>query len=202
MTHIISVSPIWGKHYNVGYAGFTYNDKSVLSSGIALFTTLKAKLKVSHMIIVYDEEYCISADYNGVEKKKLSDYFENENCLIFFRKPLIYNKEIGQHVAEKAAERVGEKYDFSGLFAFIPRILIPIQRFFFKSFLKKKSFLSSKNSWFCSELSLNAYLTLSVCRYSWLLSTYHPSKISPALAFYGGDRYPKLWDPWKQININ
>lgn len=198
---LISVEPIWGKTYDIGFAGFTYHDESVLSSGIALFTALTSKIKVSHMILVYDQDYCLSAEPSGVEKKKLADYFDNEHCLIFFRKPVKWTPHRGELVVERAVERVGEKYDYGGLAAFFPRMLIPIQRLFFKSWLKKKALLSAGNAWFCSELCTDGFLAWNHWARSWLLSNYHPSKISPRAAFDFGDCAPRLWKPWRKTKL-
>jgi len=199
MPLVTSVEPIWGKTHDVGYAGFVYHAKSIISSGIALFTSLTTKIKVSHMVIVYDKEYCISAEPSGVEKKKLADYFDDTSCLIFFRKPVRWTKRRGIMVANRAAEKIGKDYDYGGLFAFVPRILIPIQSLFFRSWLKKKAMFSSSRAWFCSEVSTDSYLAWEFWARSYLLSNYHPSKISPVKAFQLGDVQPRLWKPWRDL---
>jgi hypothetical protein len=157
---IVDLKPEYGSNYGKGYIGFTYSDSNVISKGIAYFTrwARMSQIRVSHALIVTDENECIEAHMNGgVQKSTLSKYFDDPHCQIFFRKPVDLLPAVADAIVESAESQLGCTYDI-GLIAghalpntFVGRV---IERRFggsFESLLCK--FLNHDNQWICSELA-------------------------------------------------
>ena len=154
------VTPQYGINYDAGYIGFTYYDSSIVSKGITYFTRWHRfqDIRVSHALVVLDERTCIEAlaDKNCVEISPLTNYFNDINCSIFFRKPLPWSKELGERIAAVAKTQRGCKYDFGLIGAnaidgtFLGHLLFDI-------FKGNKDALAkacgAKDKWICSELA-------------------------------------------------
>lgn len=161
---LTTVPPVYGKNYNKGYIGFTYNNSSVVSRGIAYFTkwARMSDIRVSHVLIVTGENSCIEADafHNTVKEGTLQHYFDEPYCQIFFRKPQELTHEIAQKIVQVLRPEVGKQYDFN---------LISIQAFSgsFAGYLcdrlvrgvledKLSEKLNNPEKWICSELAAYA----------------------------------------------
>lgn len=156
---VISLEPKFGDNYGLGYVGFTYSDTNFISKGIAYFTrwARMSQIKVSHTLIVSGEDECIEAHaQSGVQRAKLSDYFNDEKCQIFFRKPINLNSIIAQNIIHVAEKEIGCKYDIS----LIPGHALSnshigklINNIFGGNFEKLVCKLKNNdNRWICSEL--------------------------------------------------
>lgn len=111
-----SRAPDYLSNYGPGYVGFTYSDPSLISKGIAYFTRWSrlSEIKATHTLIVSGEDECIEAHVqSGVHRARLSDYFNNPQCQIFFRKPVNLSNTIAEAIIETAAREVGCKYDLA-----------------------------------------------------------------------------------------
>lgn len=114
-----SCDPVFRENYDVGYIGFTYSDSHFISRGIAYFTrwARMSQVKVSHALLVSGDNECIEAHaQGGVQRAALSDYFNDEHCQIFFRKPVGLNSDIAARLVTTAELEIGCKYDI-GLIA-------------------------------------------------------------------------------------
>jgi hypothetical protein len=112
--------PVYGDNYAAGYVGFTYTASNLISRGITYVTrwTRMHQIKVSHALIVSGENECIEAHAkSGVRRAKLSEYFDDEQCQIFFRKPVGLNPELAGRVISTAAAQVGCEYDIDLILA-------------------------------------------------------------------------------------
>ena len=112
--------PEYGVNYKAGYVGFTYDNSNLISRGIAYVTrwTRMHDIKVSHALIVTGEDECIEAHAEGgVRRARLDDYFKNENCQIFFRKPLNLTDELAHRIISAAEEQLGCTYDIDLILA-------------------------------------------------------------------------------------
>ena len=155
--------PRFGVNYKTGYIGFTFDDASIVSRGIAYFTRWKrmSQIKVSHSLVVTGDNQCVEALIGpGVVRRPLSKYFNDPHTLIFFRKPRRYTRDVGARIARTAAGQVGTQYD---------RLLLAAQ-IFEGCFLgrwaraafgdKPEQFigrvLNGKDKWICSELAAYA----------------------------------------------
>jgi hypothetical protein len=161
---IITVKPVFGVNYNKGYIGFTYNGNHPIGQGIAYFTKWAkiSNIYATHALIVKDEKLCIEADAlkNCVTERPLKDYFDDEKCQIFFRKPKDLTDDIANRILQTVKPEVGKKYDFkliltqalAGTFAghFFDQLL----RGKFEDKLAK--ILNNPNKWICSELAAYA----------------------------------------------
>ncbi|MEI6209759.1 MAG: hypothetical protein WCP20_23485 [Desulfuromonadales bacterium] len=111
------VAPEFNKNYTIGSIGFSYNVTSPVSKGIAWFTRWDrmSDIKVSHALVVTGANECVeaSASKNRVGCASLDEYFNDEHCLIFFRKPVHLTSEIAQKIVQTAKEQVGKRYDYS-----------------------------------------------------------------------------------------
>ena len=108
--------PVFGENYGRGYIGFSHVDGSFVCEGIAYFTRWSRldDIKVSHALIVIDEEACIEARFRGgVRVAPLDQYFNDSKCRILFRKPLGLTPEIADRIIATAQAEVGCKYDTS-----------------------------------------------------------------------------------------
>lgn len=133
MNSIKSVSPVYGDNYNMGWVGCVFHDDSVISQGIAWFTRpdlLKPdQSPVSHVLVVSGIGSCIEALPQGVVQSSLDSYFGQPNTHIFFRKPVLYDYQMGVNIVDEAEKHLGEKYGYSLLVAdamagsFVGRIL-------------------------------------------------------------------------------
>lgn len=103
----------YGVDYQKGDIGFTFDKKSWISSGIAHFTRWqrKSNIKIDHALIIIDDSTCIEAiSDTGVAVKKLKDYFNNQNTVIFFKRLKGINKKIADEIVKNAKAEVGKKY--------------------------------------------------------------------------------------------
>lgn len=194
------VKPVYGVNYYKGYIGFTYNSKSPIGQGIAYFTkwAKMSNIYATHALIVKDETLCIEADAfkNCVTERPLKDYFNDEKCQIFFRKPKDLTDEIADRIVKFAQQKVGEQYNFeliltqalSGTFA----------GHFFDNLLQGKlekdltELLDDPNKWICSELA--AYTLDEQPQYRDQGILKHPNAtISPQELFED----LVIFEPWK-----
>lgn len=115
---LTDVEPKYGVNYNKGDIGFTYDSSNLPSKGIVYVTgwSSLSAVKVSHALIVSGENECIEAHSStGVVKRKLSDYFDNSHCQIFFREPLGLSQDLADRIVQVAESQIGKNYDFDVL---------------------------------------------------------------------------------------
>lgn len=157
---IKSIAPKYGVNYDMGYIGFTYYPKKIVSSGIAYFTRFErmSDIKVSHSLLVSGPDECIEAHIqNGVERSTLSKYFNDPGCQIFFRKPIDLNPELAIRMVETASCLVGAKYDLALIVAqaiqgsFLGRLINKLTGEWVDRQISYR--LNNKNKWICSELT-------------------------------------------------
>ena len=163
MTIIQSVPPVYGKNYNKGYIGFTYQSTNIISQGIAYFTrwSKMSNIYATHALIVTGENECIEAHAKtGVHRTNLDQYFDDTSYQIFFRKPRNLTDSLADQIVETLLPEVGKKYDFNLIVTqlaagtFLGR--------FFDNHLKGKledtlaDFLNNHDKWICSELAAYA----------------------------------------------
>jgi hypothetical protein len=155
-----TLTPDYGSNYGKGYIGFTYSDSNFVSEGIAYFTrwARMSQIRVSHALIVSDENECIEAHMNGgVQISRLSKYFEDKHCQIFFRKPVRLSPAVADAIVQSAKSQVGCSYDISLIAGhaipntFIGRVID--KRFGGNSESLLCKFLNHENQWICSELA-------------------------------------------------
>lgn len=111
------ITPQFGVNYDVGYIGFTRSSGNIVSCGITYFTRWfkLSEIAVSHALVVTGEDECVEALPSGVEKSKLSKYFNGSNVQIFFRQPRGWTQEMGERIRQAAYKRVGRKYGYSNI---------------------------------------------------------------------------------------
>jgi len=157
---ITSRNPLYGDNYKIGYIGFTFHDKSIISQGIAYFTrwARMSQIKVSHALIVTGKNKCVEAvKKTGVTEQPLDKYFDETNTTIFFRKPRRYSEDIGRRIADTALTKIGCEYDKSLIIAQIMQGCF-LGRWVRSVFGDKPDeflscLLNSDDKWICSELA-------------------------------------------------
>lgn len=163
MTIIQSVPPVYGKNYNKGYIGFTYQSANIISQGIAYFTrwSKMSNIYATHALIVTGENECIEAHAEtGVHKTTLDKYFNDTSYQIFFRKPKDLTESIADGIVKILLPEVGKKYDFNligtqlAAGTFLGRFFDTYLKGQFEDALAK--ILNDKNKWICSELAAYA----------------------------------------------
>jgi hypothetical protein len=75
-------------------------------------------IPVSHCFTVSGEGMCIEAHAGtGVAEAKLSKYFDDEHCHVFFRKPRCWNMVSGYTQRDLVWGQIGCEYDFGAVCA-------------------------------------------------------------------------------------
>jgi hypothetical protein len=159
---ITSLEPKFGENgnYNIGYIGFTYHSTNIISQGIAYFTRWHrlGEIKASHALIVTGENQCVEAHVEtGVAQRDLKDYFDNEHCQIFFRKPKNLTPKIANNMARVADSQVGCQYDIDLIkrlmFAYthLGWVINKITKDEFVKWLTRQH--QGDDEWICSELA-------------------------------------------------
>lgn len=108
-----SIKPEYGQNYHSGYIGFTFQDSSIISEGIAYFTRWNRMIDipVSHVLIVTSENTCVEAlAQEGVVQSRLDKYFNDKNTHIFFRKPKWMNEMVSNEIIQTAQKEIGAQY--------------------------------------------------------------------------------------------
>ncbi len=154
-----TVAPQFHKTHDRGYIGFTYYKESFVSEGIAYFTrwSKMSEITVSHALVVTGEDECIEALFDGVEKSKLTKYFDDPKCAIFFRKPLDWTADIGNRIANLALTQEGVKYNYGLIVAdalkgtFLGHLIAECFKDQKEDILTK--LLNDDKRWICSELA-------------------------------------------------
>ena len=154
-----SREPEYLSNYGPGYVGFTYSDPNFISKGIAYFTRWSrlSEIKATHTLIVSGEDECIEAHVqSGVRRAKLSDYFNDPQCQIFFRKPVDLDTVVADAIVDSAAQEIGCKYDVSLILgqatakSHIGKLIREIFQGNAKSLACK--IMNNDTRWICSEL--------------------------------------------------
>jgi hypothetical protein len=154
-----SREPEYLSNYGPGYVGFTYSDPNFISKGIAYFTRWSrlSEIKATHALIVSGEDECIEAHVqSGVQRAKLSDYFNDPQCQIFFRKPVDLDTATADAIVDSAAQEIGCKYDVSLILghatanSHIGKLIREIFKGNSKSLACK--IMNNDTRWICSEL--------------------------------------------------
>jgi hypothetical protein len=157
----ISDIPQYGKNYDKGWIGFTFDKTSPVSKAIALATKYKNKtgIKISHALVVVGEGQCVEASANNkkVISSDLSKYFDDPNQVIIFQKPKELTVEDAETIAQTAISCIDMPYEFKqlgshgvcslpvvrrineGTFNIIPGLFAML--------------LDNKNAFICSELA-------------------------------------------------
>lgn len=152
-------SPKYGINYRKGDIGFTFHTKSIMASAISYFTRWhrSSHVKVAHSFIVVDGSTCVEAlAETGVREKKLTDYFNDKNTIVFFRRPKGITKEIANEIAENAKKEVGKKYANSLIWNMVGRgtilghLIDTLTKN--KTFDRQSLLLNKDGSFLCSEL--------------------------------------------------
>lgn len=152
--------PEYNVNYGIGYVGFCYDTKSFVSKMIAKLTNYCSDtgIKISHALIVIDENYCIEADAvsKKVIKAPLSKYFNNPDKIISFRKPKEMNVDIARKISETAISKLGCPYEFKQIVSHAKNSLPAIHQF---NKITRNFFVNiaaiifdNPNEFICSEL--------------------------------------------------
>lgn len=201
-----SQAPEYGVNYNAGYIGFTFDDDSVISEGIAYFTRWDrlSDIPVSHALIVIGENTCIEAVAGqGVIQSNLGKYFWDKNSHIFFRKPVGINENIVNEIIWTAKKEIGASYA-NGLIVndmvratFLGHLLDKLSHD--EIFDRISMVLDEKGSFICSELA--AYCLKSAK--SWIYNNAGildrpASAITPQSLFSDSI----IFEQWKNLSVS
>jgi hypothetical protein len=154
-----SIAPVYHKTHDRGYIGFTYHHQSFVSQGIAWFTRWSklGDITVTHALVVTGEDECVEALSDGVCRTKLSRYFNDPKCAIFFRKPRNWEGQIGNRIADLGLSQEGVKYDYGLIVAdairgsFLGHLIAECFKGDKDDILSK--LLNDDTKWICSELA-------------------------------------------------
>ncbi|NJK67445.1 MAG: hypothetical protein HC941_13680 [Microcoleus sp. SU_5_3] len=202
---LTTVAPVYGKNYNKGCIGFTYNNSSVVSRGIAYFTkwARMSDIRVTHVLIVTGENSCIEADafHNTVKEGTLQHYFDEPHCQIFFRKPQELTDEIAEKIVQVLTPEVGKQYDFNLIYiqalsgSFAGHLYDRLVREKLEDKLSEK--LNNPEKWICSELAAYALDEQPKYKDQGILKRPNAT-ISPQELFEDS----VIFEPWKMGNLH
>lgn len=187
-------TPVFGQNYNIGYIGFSYSG-DFWSGGIAYFTRWArlSEIRVDHAFVVTGKDTCVEAIYgSGVVENNLFDrYFNNRKKMVFFRKPLFWNEDVGTIIASTAKLQIGNGYDIKAILchAFSGSLLGRL--FCADRWLTPR--LSSKKRFICSELAAISLLSIPQFKDLGVLIN-DPSSIDPQELFEDN----KIFEPWNR----
>jgi len=153
--------PVYGENYKPGYTGFTTTvDRSAISHGIAWFSRWDqlGDISVTHALTVTGPNTCVEALTDcGVVESKLDSYFNDPNVLIFFRKPVDYDRYMARNILEAVCSQVGAQYDHDLIKAhalrntFLGRLLALTTKQLSDGWIA--AMLDDPDKWICSELA-------------------------------------------------
>lgn len=202
---IESKTPQYGVNYNAGYIGFTFNDESFISEGIAYFTRWDrlSNIPVSHALIVVAENTCIEALMGeGVRINSLDKYFWEKNTHIFFRKPMSITENVTREIVQTAQKEVGATYA-SGLIVndmirstFLGHLLDELTHD--KIFDGLSMVLDKSGSFICSELAAYCLKSAKSWPYNNVGVLSRPaSAITPQALFSDS----VIFEQWKSLSL-
>jgi hypothetical protein len=196
--HVVQ-NPVYGQDYRDGYVFFSYNTTSFISAGIALFSRHDAAngIPISHCGIVTGENECVEASQpGGVQVSDfVKKYVEPGEIVVSLCKPRDITPEIAARIIEEAQSHIGKGYATVGvagsaLWNIFGLTWIPW-------FRRRRNWLNSKSTMFCSELCAEALIEGYPDRPGCL--QWHPTNIYPATLFNDHEVFTK-WNP-RQANI-
>jgi len=196
--NVLSIKPEWGVNFDLGYIGFTFNDKSFVSNGIAFFEHWDrySGIPVSHCLIVTGWDACIEALPQGVVNSDLGKYFDDPHTRIFFRKPKGWNYNIAMRMTDEAGIHVGEKYGYCLLFSHAVAATLPGRILNLLTFNLPNKALSAifdeRKKQICSELAAKAIAANPDLKGKGVLKK-PPRMITPQMLFEDNE----IFEPWK-----
>ncbi len=185
------VKPVFGETYEAGLVGFSFQPGTFVSEGITIVTgdEAQSQVRVSHAFLVEDDTYCIEATGQGVVRNHLSHYF-GDHYEVYFKRPKSLSPRRVELVLDAARAKLGQGYSFAGIFGMLTDKLLKLgDRWGWLA--RCRNPFNSRSTWFCSELVAFSLFCLPEYRESQLLSTWHPSRISPQRLFESD-----LFEPW------
>lgn len=205
--YVESLTPEYGLNYNAGYIGFTFNDASFISEGIAYFTRWDRMIDipVSHALIVTSKNTCVEAIMGqGVIQSRLDKYFDDPNTHIFFRKPKWINEMIANEIVYTAQGEIGAQY-CNGLITndalrgtFLGHLLDDLTHN--QIFDGLAMMLEKNGSFICSELA--AYCLKSA--YSWQPYNHEGVLARPASAITPQELFcdDSIFEQWRNVSLS
>ncbi|MCF8034302.1 MAG: hypothetical protein K9K66_09975 [Desulfarculaceae bacterium] len=187
----IQVKPVFGVTYEPGLVGFSRVAGNFVSDGISIVTGDEAisGVNVSHAFLVEDAKYCIEATGQGVVRNYLDEYFDGKH-LVYFRRPQGLDQAKASLLLDAARAKMGQGYSYGGIVGMLMDKICRLGAHV-PGINRCRNPFNSRSTWFCSELVSFALHCLPEYRGSSLLSTYHPSRISPQRLFESD-----LLEPW------
>lgn len=186
---LLNLYPVFGVDYWIGDCMFTRTPGSFLSDNIVDNTYPEdyaaGVLMASHVGGVESATDIVEAWSPDVRRWPLRNYFQDQETLIWFKRPLGQTQESALALAKFMASHVGEDYDESAL------IGLALTDNDDKS--NKPNRLADRNEWFCSQLYTQALLETETLRMAALPETFkyvHPTWRTPE----GLNRSP-IWEP-------
>jgi hypothetical protein len=145
----------------------------------------------SHAFIVRDKYKLIEARMPKVRIADLSEYFDDPNIVVFFKKPKDLTAAEADMLIFNAILHIGREYDASAFGYFFWRKLLRLLGRFEPN-KDKPSWFDSPEEFVCSELV--SHCLRMVPKYANLLplSEYHPSKIDPLMLFRS-----EIFEDWR-----
>lgn len=176
-------NPEYGEDYNNGYVFFSYNTSSFISAGIALFSRKESLngIPISHCGIVTGERECVeAAQPGGVQKSDfISKYVEPNEIMVFLCKPRNITSTKASVIRWEAENHLGKQYANIGVAGSAIWNLLGLT--WIPWFRRRRNWLNSQSTMFCSELCSEALIMGYPDRPGCL--QWHPTNIYPATLF-------------------
>lgn len=110
---IVKSTPQFGESYRIGDIGFT-RTFDLIGDAIAYGEHWEQSGElpsVNHVFVVAGNDYCIQAHISdGVQTGGISAYLDDPKSRVYFRRPLLWTRELGVRIASSAASKIGCKY--------------------------------------------------------------------------------------------
>jgi len=186
------------KDYGPGYVFFSFTTNSIISDGIALFTAGErtSGIKVAHCGVIDHDGQCIEAVAD--DKKKVvrsnfrKEYLENENRVVFLKKPAGLNDANAEIFIELCEQHIGKNYAYSGIFGSFVFTCLSFGYRLAPWLRRLKNPFNADSELFCSELVSEGMRDSRVIGEHGVL-VWHPTNIYPQTLFED----ISIWVPWK-----
>ena len=143
------INPQYRRDYKAGDIFFSYNNESIISKGIALFTSEDrvSSESISHCGIIVGKNLCIEADeklgYVVISNFK-EKYLEQKHKTVMIKRPVCFSGRYPLNAIMHSYAMVGRKYNYRGILRAAIRILM-----FWK---RRKNIDNYEPRVFCSQM--------------------------------------------------
>ncbi len=185
--------PKFGTDYQPGHVFFSYDNDSLVSAGIALFTrSEQTQIKVSHCGVIDLNGQAIEADESvgHVARSNFKEkYIDDPTKIVFFRELKDFSPKVVHDLVHYMLAQSGRGYAYAGIVGSAIYVLLTRAYTKWPWLRYVPNPMNGTGEVFCSELVAECLRSV-IGKHGCL--TYHPSNIYPQTLFDD----TVIWKPW------